>query len=85
MAEVVKVAKRLEEHISLIPDGPAKKLKMDAIHDRVMEKYPRTHLHTEEDDWATHVNAIVTEVNQLRQEVANNEMMQEEADILNIH
>jgi len=40
----------------------------------------------DEDDWATHImNAIVTEVNQLRKDVAENEIMQEEADVPNIH
>ena len=87
LAEVVQVVKRLGEHISLMPDGPAKKLKTDAIRDRVTAKYPRTPLAAadpEDDDWVTHTNAIITEVNQLRQDVANNKMMQEEGDIPNI-
>ena len=43
LAEVVRVVKRLGEHISLMPDGPAKKLKTDAIRDCVIAKYPRAH------------------------------------------
>ena len=87
LAEVVRVVKRLGEHISLMPDGPAKKLKTDAIRDRVTAKYHRKPLATvdPDDEWGTHMNAIVTEVNQLRQEVAKNEMMHEEADVSNIH
>ena len=75
LAEVVRDAKRLEDLISLIPDGPAKKLKTGAIQRSVKEKYPRGYLDVvdpEEDVLATHVNAIVKEVNQLRQEVAEN-------------
>ena len=88
LAEVVRVVKRLGEHISLMPNGPAKKLKRDASRDCVMVKYLRAPLAAvdpDDDDWMTHTNAIVTKVNQLRQEVATNEMMLEEDDVPNIH
>jgi len=88
LAEVVRVVKRLGEHISLMPEGPSKKLKTDAIQDRVTVKYPRAPLvaaNPEDEDWVTHTNSIVKEVNQLWQEVTNNEMMYEEGDVPNIH
>ena len=88
MEEVVRVVKRLGEHISLMPEGPSKKLKTDAIRDRVSAKYPRPLLiraDPEDEDWVTHANSIVKEVNQLRVEVTNNEMMYEEGDLPNIH
>ena len=51
-------------------------------------KYPRARLaaaNPDDDDWATYMNAIVTEVNQLRQDVTENEIMQEKSDVSNIH
>ena len=60
LADGVRVAKQLGEHISLMQDS-------------------------EEDDWATHVTTIVMEVNRLHQEMAENEIMQEETDIPNIY
>ena len=88
LEEVVRVVKRLGEHISLMPDGPSKKLKTDAIRDRVTAKYLRAPLiaaDPEDEDWVTHANSIVKEVNQLRQELANNEMTYEEGDVSNMH
>ena len=63
-------------------------MKTDAIRDLVTAKYPRPLLiraDPEDEDWVTHANSIVNEVNQLRDEVANNEMMYEEGDLSNIH
>ena len=41
LEEVVRVAKRMGERISLMPEGPTKNLMTEAIRRRVKEKYPR--------------------------------------------
>ena len=88
MEEVSRVVKRLGDHISLMSEGPAKRLKQHAIRERVNKKYPRDFLITvdpQEEVSSSHVNEIVKEVNRLRREALENEIMQEAADIPNIH
>ena len=86
--KVSKVLKRLGQHISLMPEGPAKRLKMQFIREKVEKKYTRDLLITvdpEDEVLPTHLNTIVKEVNALRQDALENEIMQEAADIPNIH
>ena len=69
VAEVARVVKRLGDHVSLMPEGPSKRLKQHAIREQEKEKYPRDYLiavDPDEEVLPSHINGAKQRKTKLR-------------------